>query len=74
MKKLVAMVVVLISFGFASAQQHITSPEESFGFGMGVGRKLAGRAQHTAYYGKRRVSLRGFAMKSWTLQFQGRDS
>jgi uncharacterized spore protein YtfJ len=40
MKKFVAMVVVLMSFGFASAQQHITSPEESFGFGMGAGRKL----------------------------------
>jgi hypothetical protein len=74
MKKFVAMVVVLISFGFASAQQHITSPEEAFGLGWApAGSWRIGRS-FPLITGSWCVSLRRFAMKSWTLQFQGHDS
>jgi Zinc carboxypeptidase len=47
-----AFLIVLISFGSASAQQHITSPEEAFGFRLGTDRKLADWTQLTAYYQK----------------------
>jgi hypothetical protein len=47
-----AFFIVLISFASASAQQHITSPEEAFGFKLGTDRKLADWTQLTAYYQK----------------------
>jgi len=52
MRKFVALLIVLISAGFASAQQHITSPEEAFGFRLGADKKLADWTQLTAYYKK----------------------
>jgi hypothetical protein len=47
-----AFFIVLISFASALAQQHITSPEEAFGFKLGTDRKLADWTQLTAYYQK----------------------
>jgi Zinc carboxypeptidase len=47
-----AFLIVLISFGRAPAQQHITTPEEAFGFKLGMDRKLADWVQLTDYYKK----------------------
>jgi Zinc carboxypeptidase len=52
MRKLIALLIALISVDVASAQQRITSPEEAFGFKLGADRKLADWTQLTAYYKK----------------------
>ena len=50
MRKLVALLIALISVGTAAAQERITSPEKAFGFRLGTDRKLADWIQLTAYY------------------------
>src|SRR3984957_12047949 len=50
MRKLVALLIALISVGTAAAQERITSPEKAFGFKLGTDRKLADWIQLTAYY------------------------
>ena len=52
MRKLVALLIALISVGAASAQERITSPEKAFGFKLGADRKLADWTELTAYYKK----------------------
>jgi hypothetical protein len=52
MRKLVVLLIALISVGTASAQQRITSPEEAFGFKLGTDRKLADWTQLISYYKK----------------------
>jgi hypothetical protein len=52
MRKFAALLFLLITSGFASAQQHITSPTEAFGFKPGTDRKLADWKELVAYYQK----------------------
>ena len=52
-KKVFALAVLLTACtALGMAQQHITSPEEAFGFKLGTDRKLADWVQLTAYYQK----------------------
>ena len=52
-RKAFALAVLLTAWATsARAQQHITSPEEAFGFKLGTDRKLADWVQLTAYYQK----------------------
>lgn len=50
MKKLIAAAAVALSALLASAQKHVTTPAEAFGFQPGADRKLADWNQLTAYY------------------------
>jgi hypothetical protein len=52
MKRLIAALVALFASVHSFGQQHITSPEEAFGFKLGADRKLADWNQLTAYYKK----------------------
>ena len=52
MKKLIALLFILSGVITSSAQKHITTPEEEFGFTLGSDRKLADWNQLTAYYKK----------------------
>lgn len=52
MRKSAALFILLIASGFVSAQQHITSPTEAFGFKPGTDRKLADWKELVAYYQK----------------------
>ena len=53
-KRLGSILAVLLTFSTncTLAQQHITSPDEAFGFKLGTDRKLADWTQLTAYYQK----------------------
>ena len=52
MKRVAALLILLIGIGPAIAQRGITSPESAFGFKLGTDRKLADWNQLTAYYKK----------------------
>ena len=52
MKRVAALLILLIGIGPAIAQRGITSPEAAFGFKLGADRKLADWNQLTAYYKK----------------------
>jgi hypothetical protein len=52
MKRVAALLILLIGIGSAIAQQAVTSPESAFGFKLGTDRKLADWNQLTAYYKK----------------------
>ncbi len=52
MKRVAALIALLIGAGPALAQKPITSPENAFGFKLGADRKLADWNQLTAYYKK----------------------
>ena len=50
MRKLVALLIALISVGTATAQERITSSEKAFGFKLCTDRKRADWTKLTAYY------------------------
>ncbi|MGD0443349.1 MAG: M14 family zinc carboxypeptidase [Edaphobacter sp.] len=52
MKRVAALLALLIGVGPTLAQKSITSPESAFGFKLGADRKLADWNQLTAYYKK----------------------
>ena len=51
-KSLCVAALSMISAGVSVAQQHVTTPEEAFGFKLGTDRKLADWVQLTGYYQK----------------------